>query len=652
MSFCRSLKPILLGALLLTATISGAQQTRLDADKQVALDKAYQQVLFFYFQGDFFNALTHYAMLEDQFAGELQFISNPGVNPALLKGGMSLAHGLENQATDIFAQVLQRDTKLDTQTQAWFLLGKAYYQKQQFSSAAQSFDNISYAQAQEVLDELSQDELIYLRSQLFSWLTNGQGDKVDWLSQLSGDSVYRNYVLYNQGLADLQESDYEGAVSALTELAEKDDGVFGNWLSGWWSPIQQSGENEVQALQDRANLTLGYAHLQQNKPTQAIQAFTRVRLDSLDTQAALLGYGWAASTQQDYQLALSVWERLLAMPHSTEYILEAYLASAHAYEKAFAPRQALQKLQAGLARFASELTELDQIKTQLSEQFFVSLAQSAYQPEELPPQLGGLLLSEDVRVQTTQLQESLLINRQLNQWRNRLDTFFLMLEEREQVAIKRAERLKQDKFLLRLSELQSKRDTLATALAAAQAENPMLLMSEQEQAWASRLQKAQKRYTRINQVKAAAGQNPLSDKYQRRLARLQGALLWRVAENFPQRRWSAQKNLNALDASLIKTRAQQDILTGRLNTPPDYSEQRNSIGQIQDRLTKQLNVSDGLVTAQLTELKKVFSEKIEQQIALLKNYQLQAQLAVVRLNDEAYRKAQTEQRQGEISNGK
>lgn len=652
MSFCRSLKPILLGALLLTATISGAQQTRLDADKQVALDKAYQQVLFFYFQGDFFNALTHYAMLEDQFAGELQFISNPGVNPALLKGGMSLAHGLENQATDIFAQVLQRDTKLDTQTQAWFLLGKAYYQKQQFSSAAQSFDNISYAQAQEVLDELSQDELIYLRSQLFSWLTNGQGDKIDWLSQLSGDSVYRNYVLYNQGLADLQESDYEGSVSALTELAEKDDSVFGNWLSGWWSPIQQSGENEVQALQDRANLTLGYAHLQQNKPTQAIQAFTRVRLDSLDTQAALLGYGWAASTQQDYQLALSVWERLLAMPHSSEYILEAYLASAYAYEKAFAPRQALQKLQAGLARFASELTELDQIKTQLSEEFFVSLAQAAYQPEELPPQLGGLLLSEDVRVQTTQLQESLLINRQLNQWRNRLDTFFLMLEEREQVAIKRAERLKQDKFLLRLGELQSKRDTLATALAAAQVENPMLLMSEQEQAWNSRLQKAQKRYTSINQVKAAVGQNPLSDKYQRRLARLQGALLWRVAENFPQRRWSAQKNLNALDASLIKTRAQQDILTGRLNTPPDYSEQRNSIGQIQDRLTKQLNVSDGLVTAQLTELKKVFSEKIEQQIALLKNYQLQAQLAVVRLNDEAYRKAQTEQRQGEISNGK
>lgn len=652
MSFCRSLKPILLGALLLTATISGAQQTRLDADKQVALDKAYQQVLFFYFQGDFFNAMTHYAMLEDQFAGELQFISNPGVNPALLKGGMSLAHGLENQATDIFAQVLQRDTKLDTQTQAWFLLGKAYYQKQQFSSAAQSFDNISYAQAQEVLDELSQDELIYLRSQLFSWLTNGQGDKIDWLSQLSGDSVYRNYVLYNQGLADLQESDYEGSVSALTELAEKDDSVFGNWLSGWWSPIQQSGENEVQALQDRANLTLGYAHLQQNKPTQAIQAFTRVRLDSLDTQAALLGYGWAASTQQDYQLALSVWERLLAMPHSSEYILEAYLASAYAYEKAFAPRQALQKLQAGLARFASELTELDQIKTQLSEEFFVSLAQAAYQPEELPPQLGGLLLSEDVRVQTTQLQESLLINRQLNQWRNRLDTFFLMLEEREQVAIKRAERLKQDKFLLRLGELQSKRDTLATALAAAQVENPMLLMSEQEQAWNSRLQKAQKRYTSINQVKAAVGQNPLSDKYQRRLARLQGALLWRVAENFPQRRWSAQKNLNALDASLIKTRAQQDILTGRLNTPPDYSEQRNSIGQIQDRLTKQLNVSDGLVTAQLTELKKVFSEKIEQQIALLKNYQLQAQLAVVRLNDEAYRKAQTEQRQGEISNGK
>lgn len=651
MSMRKSLSATLL-SLLLALNVAKAQQADWDAKQQAALDKAYQQVLYYYFQGDFFTALTHFSLLEQHFAGQLHRITNPGVSPELLKGGISLAHGMENQATEIFSTVLQQHSELDTQTQAWFLLGKANYQKQQFSAAASAFANIDHTQAQEILDEVSQDELIYLRSQLHAWSGDTGAQSVDWLSQLSDDSVYRNYVLYNQGLADLQNGNYQVAVNSLSELGLAGASGVTSWLTGWWSPVQQSEEGEFDALQDRANLTLGYAHLQQQNASEAIQAFTRVRLESLDTQAALLGYGWAASTQEDYPLALSVWERLLAMPHSSEYVLEAYLASGYAYEKAFAPTQALQKLQAGLARFSSELDELEHIKTQLSESFFISLAQDSKQPEHFAPQLGTLLLSEEVRIQTMQLQESLQINRQLNTWQSRLNTFYLMLNERKQVAIERAERLKQDKFLLRLTALQNKRDQLAKAVENADTSADLALLSEQELAWKARLDKAQSRFKQISQVKLETGQKPLSDKYQTRLARLQGAMLWRAAENFPERRWRAQKHLNALDDSLVKARAQQAILVGRLNSTPEYPEQQDRIEQLDKRLMQQLEKSDRLVEAQLMRLNRAFTQKIDQQIALLKNYQLQAQLAVVRINDEAYRKAQTEQRQGAVSNGK
>ncbi len=129
-------------------------------------------------------------------------------------------------------------------------------------------------------------------------------------------------------------------------------------------------------------------------------------------------------------------------------------------------------------------------------------------------------------------------------------------------------------------------------------------------------------------------------------------MLWNASESFSQRRWDAQKALNNLDNALQDTQAQQARLMKRLGSAPDYSQQRQRVDAITLRLTEQQAKADNLVTGQLTALRSLFEEKIDQQIALLKNYQLQAQLAIVRLNDEAYRNAQATLGQGDLSNGK
>jgi hypothetical protein len=63
-----------------------------------------------------------------------------------------------------------------------------------------------------------------------------------------------------------------------------------------------------------------------------------------------------------------------------------------------------------------------------------------------------------------------------------------------------------------------------------------------------------------------------------------------------------------------------------------------------------MSLSEGIVDSQLVVLHSAFNVEFEKQLAQLKDYQLQAQLALVRLNDGAFRKIQAEQRQGGQSN--
>lgn len=622
-----------------------AQQSK-DTQSLTQLEKAYQQVLFEYFQGNFKEALTQFSILESRYPNQLASIPNPGVSPELLKGGISLAFGLDQQAADIFRRLLSNNTDAKTRTQAWMMLGKSFYQKQQFGEANEALANISIDEAQEYLEIANQDELIYLRSQLYYW-QNAQADSpIRWLSQLSGDSVYYDYVRYNQGLAELQQGEYQKSAETLSSFAES---RANNWLTGWFSPLQVSDQAEASALRDRAFVTLGYAHLQNNQANKAIEAFDQVRLDSLDTQAALLGYGWAASMKEDYQLALSVWSRLQQNPQSSEYVLEAYLASAFAYEKAFAPSQALSNLQLGLERYQSEVSSLQTLREQVNNAFFVELAQIDQSERTVESQLTHLLLKKSIRIELEHLRESLVLQKQLTDWQARLATFDLMLDEREVETEARTALLKQNETLGRLALLKQSRDILSQKIALAQ-QDVLVLMPEQEMAWQKRLNRASEVHSTVQQKKQTLQQKSLSQRYQQRLDRLRGIMLWNASEASSDRIWQAEKQLAEVNQLILKTTAQQAILEARIARKPEFPEQRKRIQVLRQRLTEQLRASQSIVDSQLVALSLAFDAEFEKQLTQLKDYQLQAQLALVRLNDEAFRKIQAEQRQGGQSN--
>ena len=648
------------------------------APQNAELNKAYEQVLFEYYQGNFAQGLTKMAVLEQKYPQGLLNISSTLsgeiAEPELLKGGMSLAYGLDHQAEEIFSRLLEENTSEEVSVFAWLLLGETYYQNREFTKAAQTFAKISIEQAEQFLDTATRDHWLYMQSQLHGFLvttdsvTSYSTDiqaSAPWLDELSANSIYRQYVAYNQALGLLQNDDIPQAIDELKILASSDTGFVQNWMN-WASPLFTEDKDEQaaerQAISDRANLTLAYTLLQQDEPYEAFRTFENIRTDGLDGDAALLGYGWAAAKKEDWQVALAIWQRLIQKPEHTEYNLEAYLASAYAYERAFAPRQSMQMLQLGIERFKDTQQLLSRAQVQVSQrQFILDLLPTIEQSQQNDPanSTGGnvalleqkaqqlnaqhifqsISVSNEFRSGIKALNDSHVIQQELLNWRQRMQQYYVMLDERKTERSQRAKNILHNRTLEKLDALKSKRDQLASMLnKAQQQQNGTIFMPTEYQDWLTRVKRSQQRLHKIAELKSQLNQSPLADAYAKRLKRVSGRLIWLSNEALPKNTWQAKKALAQLDTELTDAERRQQKLLAKLSAQPDYQQQRQRVEQLTERVDVQINKNQHLQDALISQLSGIFSQAIQQHQAKVTNYLQQAQLAIVRLSDQALQK--------------
>src|SRR5690606_32619128 len=106
-----------------------------------------------------------------------------------------------------------------------------------------------------------------------------------WQQQLSDDAIYRYYLLYNLALENLQRGNTEQGVVQLKQLLNSPEDGLQRFLPQWVSSPSGSADEqehiarqqEILAIQDRANLTLAYTLLQQGKSHEAYEVFARIR---------------------------------------------------------------------------------------------------------------------------------------------------------------------------------------------------------------------------------------------------------------------------------------------------------------------------------------------------------------------------------------
>ena len=131
----------LVSSLLALGQLCAAPQTfGQDTDRfrpSTVQDLAYGEVLFHFYQEDYFTALTQLlvAQARDEFSyhdGEAE----------LLLGGLYLSYGLHRHAGEIFNRLLEQSVEPSLHDRAWFFLAKIWYQRGYLEQSEQALARI------------------------------------------------------------------------------------------------------------------------------------------------------------------------------------------------------------------------------------------------------------------------------------------------------------------------------------------------------------------------------------------------------------------------------------------------------------------------------------------------------------------------------
>ncbi len=640
---CRLLA-LLVSPLLATAFSVAAEEK----PKTAVADLRYGVALFHYYQQDYVNAIAE-LMVADARNG----IQGHSDNPELIAGGISLAFGMQNHAESVFSQILQDERRPQSvRDAAWFYLGKLYYTRGDWAAAEQSFNRVSADFKPALRAQLQALQInIRIRDKRYAELT----PKTVEQSELRG---WNPYALYNLGAAHAREGNFTQAQLFFNALADIDIAKDPRTRATQW------------ALQDKSSTALGYSYLAEKKYAAAIREFTRVRLDGIYANQALLGYGWAAVAQEEYTTALQPWQLLRSRSLIYPAVQESLLALPFAYEKLNAQGEAVAAYELAEELLAREIQLIRDMRATLTEGELLTLidakpmaveeARKALQNDEEGQGLTAVIADDgqnwlkldgtsiiktrsaymselfaQTRFQTAvlELRDLLRLQRLLQNWQPKLIAYRELLLEKQALRGRQEQQLTQSAFALQAQQLQQRRDQFATRLQQIIAADDYLALADAD------TRALQERVTRAGQTIArmqAAGQQ--TDELAQRQKMFAGILLWRAAQHYPIALAEQQRELAQIDsalASVIKTQIHIDEITA---TSLDIQPVLARLQTLQQETATQLYVTEQLIAQQT----RVLREQVDQQLAShekrLKNYLSQAHLAVARLYDAELRR--------------
>jgi tetratricopeptide (TPR) repeat protein len=287
----------------------------------------YGSMLFYYFQQDYFNALTELMVAQQH--DELGVSAD---NAELLRGGVSLSYGMDRVAQQVFETLLVAPDASIDRDQAWFYLAKMAWQRDDLDRSAAALAKMDTAYEGPLAPEAN-----YLRASIA--LHRGDEQLVASYDTLfPRNSPWPYYLYYNLGATYAARGDWDAAVDYFHRLDKA-----------------SLSTPEIYSLRDKAMTASGYARLAAGNFKQAAKDFTRVRLDGPLVDRALLGYGWAHSEMGDYQAALSPWQVLGDHSLLNDSVRESLLAIPYAYEQLGRRQTALQQYRHASDVYARQL---------------------------------------------------------------------------------------------------------------------------------------------------------------------------------------------------------------------------------------------------------------------------------------------------------
>jgi hypothetical protein len=626
--------------------------------RSTVADLRYGVALYEYYRGKHFEALSELMVAEARGG-----IRGHGDNPELIKGGISLSFGMEQQAGELFNELLAADTNgefarpLPVRNAAWFYLARLRYLRGDWEGAADSLQRVGGDFDPGLLAQLEATaiNLAIRRQDLASAARQ--------LENVRHAQDQLHYLYYNLANAYSRAGNYARANIYYQRLAEL--------------PISElpARREEQLALYDKAMTAAGYSQLLQGRHQQAIERFTQVRLDSPFSNRALLGYGWAAAEKQNYRLAIKPWQALSDRPLVHAAVQEAKIALPYAYERLGATGEALQAYLDAENTFTTEIARIDQVIGEIDQLDIFSalnirdtrnwplVEKNSFDKESLPENslaekspvensleqsldesaldenngaqphlryLNTLFSLNQFQTAVQELRDLLHLAGRLEGWREKLDTYHTLLQEREGHREIQRQAITRQNLQASLEQMLATRDQLRQKLEGiTQKKDYFALINDEEKTVLRAIQSAEKNIVLLKQAGEA------TEQYETLLKRYKGMLFWQASETYSERQWEVRRGIRQLDRAILAARDSLARLQQIMVTARDIAPYRARLGVLDGRLnarSEQLNTA--IDRAEDALRGKVIQVLIEQR-KRLQHYLAQTRLSVARLYDEA-----------------
>ena len=593
-------------------------------------DLYYGDALFYFFQEKYFDSLVRIDA-----ALTLGRIEHHQTEAQLVRGALYLSLGEHVEAGKIFRELLNDNVAVDVRNRAWFFLGKIYFQRGYYSEAEEALNSIKGVLSERLEPErrMLMAEILLSQRRFDEAITALQAldkSKKDIKKNREVTDSWSMYARFNLGVALVRQGRMDEAVRLLETVGQ----------------MRVRGE-ELAGLRDKANLALGFALLKANKPAEAQVSLERVRILGPLSNKALLGLGWAQSSQGQFNAALVPWLELKKRNMLDPAVQEALLAIPFAYGQLKSEGQAAEFYTSSIQMFEQETARIDQsinsiqggglIATVLSNEGEGREESGWYwQLRNLPdaPEtryLYDLLASNAFQEALKNFRDLRAMRSNLEEWLQNLDAFENIVDTRKIAYEQRMAAMKQvlddvdmdgleNKVLdfdTRLKEIERNEDVVALATSAEQLH-----------------------WQRVMRVKEAAEQQattePESAEMLDKIRLMKGALYWNMSASFKARLWREQKEVRELAVATKEARRRYTLVGRARDTVPLRNEELlKRVKDLTPRLQAMLGRCLDTDQVQSDYLAKVATIQLQRQKDRLSQYTLQAQYALASIYDRA-----------------
>jgi len=600
--------------LFLAVTLQPARAAKDGPDPIVVKDPHYGEVLFYFYQDDYFPAIVRLLAADAQ-----QQLSEHEEQAELLLGGLFLSYGHHLEAADIFERLLANNVAPEIRDRTWFFLAKIWKQRGYLDRAQ---DALGYLSAG--LPDNLRREASMLQAQIL--IDSGQyGEAIALLQQWKGRTEWASYAKFNLGVALVRSGNVDAAVSILDEL-------------GNLEPFNE----ELTSLRDKANLALGYSLLQDGRALAAKEPLQRVRLEGPFSNKALLGVGWADAERENYRRALVPWMELRGRDLLDSAVQESMLAIPYALAKLDSISQAADHYLNAIEAFYEETNRIDRTigyieSGKLFNDFLADNPLDStgwyWRLEQMPdgPEaryLYHLLATDEFQEGLKNYRDLSYLYRNLEDWQQSVDVYRNMLETRRQAYTERLPRIQDALARADLDGMVNRKLEFDSLLNNIEQSNDWLaLATEQEfEMWGE--------ITGLENTPALAANIPEAEEVRDKILLLKGVLQWRLERDFQDRLWRIRRNLRQTGEALVDTqRSRRKIDESMRNEPLRFDGFSQRVYGLEPRIGgMKMRVIDAMAN-QHAFLQSIAVGELQAQKQRLDIYTVQARFALAAIYD-------------------